>query len=41
MFLSRKEIVKIKLKKLCNAIIGGFLLALPLLLVLLLWGLGF
>jgi hypothetical protein len=40
MFLSRKEIIKIKLKKLAYAIIGGFFLALPFFLVLFFWAIG-
>lgn len=41
MFLTRKEVIIRKLKKLGEAIVGGFLLALPFLLIMFLWALGF
>ena len=37
MFLTREEVIINKLKKLGEAIIGGFLIALPILLVMILW----
>lgn len=41
MFLSRKEIFIIKLKKVRDAIVGGFFLALPILLVMILWAMEY
>jgi len=41
MFLTREEVIINKLKKLGEAIVGGFLIALPFLLVMILWTLGF
>lgn len=41
MFLTRKQVIINKLKKLGEAIVGGFLIALPFLLVMILWALGF
>jgi hypothetical protein len=40
MFLTRKEIIINKLKKLGKALVGGFLLALPFFLIMLLWAIG-
>ena len=39
MFLTREEIIIRKLRKLGEALVGGFLLALPLLLLIIFWAL--
>ena len=41
MFLTRKQVIIHKLKKIGEALLGGFLIALPILLVMFLWALGF
>lgn len=41
MFLTREEIIIRKLKKFGEALVGGFLIALPFLFVMILWALGF